>query len=53
LTWCAFYPRVRLGTLAENTGFAAGNNRGFEQARGNDLVTLNKTCIDGNNYADR
>ncbi len=35
------YPWVRLVELAENTGFATGNNRGFEQARGDYLVTLN------------
>jgi GT2 family glycosyltransferase len=27
--------------LADNTGFATGNNRGFEQARGDYIVTLN------------
>ena len=37
----ARYPWVRLVELAENTGFAAGNNYGFEQARGAYLVTLN------------
>lgn len=35
------YPWVRLVSLAENTGFAAGNNRGFAVARGAYLVTLN------------
>ena len=38
---CDQYPWVNVVPLAENTGFAAGNNRGFEQARGKYLVTLN------------
>jgi GT2 family glycosyltransferase len=35
------YPWVRRVPLPENTGFATGNNRGLEQARGNYIVTLN------------
>jgi GT2 family glycosyltransferase len=35
------YPWVRVVPLPENTGFATGNNRGFEQARGDYIVTLN------------
>ncbi len=35
------YPWVKLVCLAENTGFATGNNRGFEQARGAYIVPLN------------
>lgn len=35
------YPWVKLVALTENTGFATGNNRGLEQARGAYLVTLN------------
>jgi GT2 family glycosyltransferase len=37
----AHYPWVRLVELEENTGFASGNNRGLERARGEYLVTLN------------
>ncbi len=37
----AEYPWVRLVLLTENTGFATGNNRGFEQAAGDYIVTLN------------
>lgn len=35
------YPWVRLVPLSENTGFATGNNRGLEHARGEYIVTLN------------
>lgn len=35
------YPWVRLLPLAENTGFATGNNRGFENSHGEYVVTLN------------
>jgi GT2 family glycosyltransferase len=35
------YPWVKLVALDENTGFAGGNNRGFEQAGGDYIVTLN------------
>jgi len=35
------YPWVRLVPLAENTGFAGGNNRGFACASGEYIVTLN------------
>jgi GT2 family glycosyltransferase len=35
------YPWVRLVELAENTGFATGNNRGLAHARGEYIVTLN------------
>lgn len=34
-------PRVKLIRLSQNTGFAAGNNRGVEVARGEFLVLLN------------
>ena len=37
----ARYPWVRLVPLPENSGFATGNNRGLEQARGSYIVTLN------------
>jgi len=35
------YPWVRVIALTENTGFATGNNRGFEHARGEYIVALN------------
>jgi GT2 family glycosyltransferase len=35
------YPWVRLVALAENTGFAGGNNRGLAEAGGEFIVTLN------------
>ncbi|HXV21049.1 MAG TPA: glycosyltransferase family 2 protein [Desulfuromonadales bacterium] len=35
------YPWVQLVPLPENTGFATGNNRGLERARGDYIVTLN------------
>ena len=35
------YPWVRLLPLSENTGFATGNNRGLQHARGEYLVALN------------
>lgn len=35
------YPWVRLVPLVENSGFATGNNVGYEQARGDYIVTLN------------
>jgi GT2 family glycosyltransferase len=35
------YPWVKLIPLRENTGFARGNNIGFEHARGEYIVTLN------------
>jgi len=35
------YPWVRLVPLKENTGFATGNNVGFEHARGEYIVALN------------
>ncbi len=35
------YPSVRLLTLAENRGYAGGNNAGARDARGRDLVFLN------------
>jgi GT2 family glycosyltransferase len=35
------YPWVRLVNLPDNSGFATGNNRGLEQARGEYIVTLN------------
>ena len=36
-----FYPWVRVLELPTNTGFAGGNNRGLELARGRYIVTLN------------
>jgi GT2 family glycosyltransferase len=35
------YPWVHLVPLQENTGFATGNNRGLEHARGQYIITLN------------
>jgi GT2 family glycosyltransferase len=35
------YPWVHPVPLTENTGFATGNNRGFERARGEHIVALN------------
>jgi GT2 family glycosyltransferase len=35
------YPWVRMVPLAENTGFATGNNRGLQEAHGEYIVTLN------------
>lgn len=35
------FPWVRLAELGQNTGFATGNNRGYEQARGEFVITLN------------
>lgn len=35
------YPRVRVISLLENTGFASGNNHGLEHSRGDYIVTLN------------
>ncbi len=35
------HPGLTLVTLPENTGFATGNNRGFEHAHGEYIVTLN------------
>jgi GT2 family glycosyltransferase len=35
------YPSVRVVVLPENTGFAAGNNRGLAECRGSYIVTLN------------
>ena len=43
----ARYPWVHLVPLYENTGFASGNNRGLEHARGEYIVTLNNdTWVD-------
>jgi len=39
------YPHVRLVALAENEGFAAGNNRGLESAAGEYIVTLNNDTV--------
>lgn len=36
-----FYPWVRLVSLADNTGFAGGNNAGLAVAQGKYIVTLN------------
>ncbi len=35
------FPRVTLVDLPTNTGYARGNNHGFEQARGDYILTLN------------
>ncbi len=35
------FPRVTLVDLPANTGYARGNNHGFEQARGEYILTLN------------
>jgi len=37
----ARYPWVKIISLKENKGFASGNNRGFELAHGDYIVTLN------------
>src|SRR4051812_38168242 len=37
----ADFPRVVLVDLPTNTGYARGNNHGFEQARGEYILTLN------------
>ncbi|HEY3309666.1 MAG TPA: glycosyltransferase family 2 protein [Desulfuromonadaceae bacterium] len=43
----AGYPRVKLVSLALNTGFAAGNNIGFQNASGEYIVILNNdTCAE-------
>ena len=39
------HPSVRLVELSENTGFAAGNNRGFEAARAPLVATINNDAI--------
>ena len=39
------YPSVRLVELSQNTGFAAGNNRGFEAARAPLIATINNDAI--------
>ena len=39
------HPSVRLVELLENTGFAAGNNRGFEAARAPLVATINNDAI--------
>ena len=39
------YPSVRLVELSRNTGFAAGNNRGFEAARAPLIATINNDAI--------
>ena len=41
----AAYPSVRLVELSENTGFAAGNNRGIEAARAPLVATINNDAI--------
>ncbi len=41
----ADYPSVRVVELSENTGFAAGNNRGFEAARAPLVATINNDAI--------
>jgi len=37
----AKFPEVNVVALSENVGFAAGNNAGYKQARGNLIVLLN------------
>ena len=39
------HPSVRLVELSDNTGFAAGNNRGFEAARAPLVATINNDAI--------
>ncbi len=39
------FPWVRLVILPENVGFAEGNNRGLEEARGEFIVTLNNDTL--------
>ena len=39
------YPSVRLVELSENTGFASGNNRGFEAARAPLVAAINNDAI--------
>lgn len=39
------FPSVRVVELAENTGFAAGNNRGFVSARAPLVATINNDAI--------
>lgn len=39
------YPWVRLVPLGENTGFATGNNIGFEHSRGDYIITLNNDTM--------
>ena len=39
------FPSVRVVELAENTGFAAGNNRGFVSARAPLIATINNDAI--------
>jgi GT2 family glycosyltransferase len=39
------FPRVRIVENHENLGFAAGNNRGVEQARGEFVVLLNNDTV--------
>lgn len=41
----ASHPSVRVVELPENTGFAAGNNRGFEAARAPLVATINNDAI--------
>jgi len=46
------YPWVKLVPLAENTGFATGNNLGFEQAAGDFIVTLNNDTKVAENWLE-
>ncbi len=39
------FPNVKLLKLSENIGFAAGNNRGFQKARGKFIATLNNDVV--------
>jgi GT2 family glycosyltransferase len=41
----AQFPRVRVVALAENLGFAGGNNAGAREARGRHLVFLNNDTV--------
>jgi hypothetical protein len=45
--------RIRLIALNENTGFAAGNNRGLEEAAGEFLVILNPDTIPAPGWMQR
>lgn len=47
------YPWVKLVLLTENTGFATGNNRGYQQAVGRYIVTLNNDTRVAKNWLER
>lgn len=49
----AQYPWVKLVLQTENSGFATGNNRGFEQAAGEYIVTLNNDTRVATDWLER